>query len=113
MSGAAGGGGTQGHEQVDPAALQARAESDATLLANFNSCVLQSDEMATTNRDMNVSSIVGLVLCTALFMAVFRGVKLPMLALAAFLVGCALTYAAAAVLFGRLNLLSIVFMWMP
>lgn len=72
--------------------------------------VLQSDEMATTNRDMNLSSIVGLVLCTALFMAVFRGVKLPMLALLAFLVGCALTYAAAAVLFGRLNLLSIVFM---
>lgn len=72
--------------------------------------VLQADEMSTTNADMNVSSLVGLALCTALFMAVFRGVKLPMLALLAFLVGCALTYAAAAVLYGRLNLLSIVFM---
>lgn len=72
--------------------------------------VLQSDELATTNSDMNVSSIVGLVLCTALFMAVFRGVKLPLLALGAFMVGCALTYAAAAVFYGRLNLLSIVFM---
>ena len=66
--------------------------------------------MATTNSDMNVSSIVGLVLCTALFMAVFRGVKLPLLALLAFMVGCALTYAAAALIYGRLNLLSIVFM---
>ena len=72
--------------------------------------VLQADEMTTTNADMNLSSVIGLVLCTALFMAVFRGVKLPVLALLAFLVGCALTYAAAAVIYGRLNLLSIVFM---
>jgi uncharacterized protein len=72
--------------------------------------VLQSDELATTNADMNLSSLVGLVLCTALFMVVFRGVKLPLLALLAFLVGCALTYAAAALFFGRLNLLSVVFM---
>ncbi len=72
--------------------------------------VLQADEMATTGRDMNVASMVGLILCTALFMAVFRGVKLPLLALLAFLVGCALTYAAAALFYGRLNLLSIVFM---
>lgn len=72
--------------------------------------VLQSDELATTSSDMNVASIVGLVLCTALFMAVFRGVRLPLMALAAFLVACALTYAAAALFFGRLNLLSIVFM---
>jgi preprotein translocase subunit SecF len=43
-------------------------------------------------------------------MAVFRGVKLPLLALLAFMVGCALTYAAAALIYGRLNLLSIVFM---
>lgn len=72
--------------------------------------VLQADELATTNSDMNVSSIVGLVLCTILFMAVFRGFKLPLLAVVAFLVGAALTYAAAALFFGRLNLLSIVFM---
>ncbi|MFM8783610.1 MAG: MMPL family transporter, partial [Phycisphaerales bacterium] len=72
--------------------------------------VLQADEMATTNTDMNLSSAVGMALCVGLFMAVFRGVKLPMLAFAAFLVGCALTYASAALLFGRLNLLSVVFM---
>lgn len=45
MSGSAGGGGSQGEEQVDPAALEARTRSDATLLENFNSCVRQSDEM--------------------------------------------------------------------
>jgi hopanoid biosynthesis associated RND transporter like protein HpnN len=72
--------------------------------------VLQADEMATTHTDMNLSSAVGMALCVGLFMAVFRGVKLPMLAFAAFLVGCALTYASAALLFGRLNLLSVVFM---
>jgi hypothetical protein len=34
-----------GGEQVDPAALAARAEADKNLLAQFNACVLQSDEM--------------------------------------------------------------------
>jgi preprotein translocase subunit SecF len=72
--------------------------------------VLQADEMATTNIDMNLSSAVGLALCVGLFMAVFRGVKLPLLAVIPFLAACALTYASAAVFYGRLNLLSVVFM---
>jgi hopanoid biosynthesis associated RND transporter like protein HpnN len=72
--------------------------------------VLQADEMATTNVDMNLSSVVGLVLCVGLFMAVFRGVRLPLLALVPFLAASALTYASAALIYGRLNLLSIVFM---
>ncbi len=72
--------------------------------------VLQADEMETTNSDMNVASIVALVLCAALFMIVFRGVKRPLFAVAAFLAGAALTYAAATVMIGSLNLLSVVFM---
>ena len=72
--------------------------------------VLQADEMETTNSDMNVASIVALTLCAALFMVVFRGVKRPLFAVAAFLAGAALTYAAATILIGSLNLLSVVFM---
>jgi len=95
---------------IRSAVAEVRAQVPEVEIGLTGKPVLQADEMATTNRDMNLSSIVGLLLCTALFMAVFRGVRLPLMALAAFLVGCALTYAAAALLFGRLNLLSIVFM---
>ena len=72
--------------------------------------VLQADEMETTSSDMNIASIVALALCAALFMVVFRGVKRPLFAVAAFLAGAALTYAAATVMIGSLNLLSVVFM---
>ncbi len=72
--------------------------------------VLQADEMETTSSDMNTASIVALLLCAILFMFVFRGVKRPLLAVAAFLAGAALTYAAATLLIGSLNLLSVVFM---
>ena len=72
--------------------------------------VLQADEMATTSMDMNIASVVALVLCAVLFMAVFRGVKRPLLAVAVFLAGAAMTYGAATALIGHLNLLSMVFM---
>ena len=72
--------------------------------------VLQADEMETTSSDMNIASIVALALCAALFMIVFRGVKRPLFAVAAFLAGAALTYAAATIMIGSLNLLSVVFM---
>jgi predicted RND superfamily exporter protein len=71
--------------------------------------VLQADEMRTTNDDMTVASAVALGLCAALFMAVFRGVKRPALAVLVFLAGSALTYGAATLMVGSLNLLSVVF----
>jgi len=89
---------------------QVRAEVPGVEIGLTGKPVLQADEMATTNRDMALASAVGLTLCVGLFMAVFRGVKLPLLALAAFLVGAALTHAMTAMVYGRLNLLSVVFM---
>lgn len=97
-------------ETIRAAIAQVQAKVPEVEIGLTGKPVLQSDELATTDRDMRLASVIGLVLCTLLFMAVFRGVKLPLLALLAFLVGCALTYAAAALFFGRLNLLSIVFM---
>ncbi|MEY4119320.1 MAG: hypothetical protein RLZZ116_2648 [Planctomycetota bacterium] len=38
-------GGAHGQEPVDPAKLVERAQADAALLAEFNTCVTQSDEM--------------------------------------------------------------------
>ena len=72
--------------------------------------VLQADEMASTNDDMQWSSVAGLMLCALLFMAVFRGVKRPLLAVTVFAAGASLTSGAATLLVGRLNLLSVVFM---
>jgi predicted RND superfamily exporter protein len=72
--------------------------------------VLQADEMRTTNDDMNAASVIALALCAMLFMAVFRGVRRPALAVVVFLAGSALTYGAATLMLGRLNLLSVVFM---
>ena len=89
---------------------EARAQVPGVEVGLTGKPVLQSDEMATTNTDMNISTGVGIVLCMALIMAVFRGWRLPMLTLMAFGVASLLTYAAAAVIYGRLNLLSLVFM---
>lgn len=72
--------------------------------------VLQADEMTTTNDDMTRAALVGTLLVALLFMAVFRSVRRPLLAVLVFAVGAALTYGAAALLVGRLNLLSLVFM---
>jgi hypothetical protein len=72
--------------------------------------VLKADEMRTTSGDMNTASVVALLLCAAVFMVVFRGFKRPALAVLVFLAGSALTYGAATLLLGRLNLLSVVFM---
>ena len=72
--------------------------------------VLKADEMRTTNDDMNTASVVALLLCAAVFMFVFRGFKRPALAVLVFLAGSALTYGAATLMLGHLNLLSVVFM---
>jgi predicted RND superfamily exporter protein len=72
--------------------------------------VLQADEMASTERDMRWASAVAMVLCSLLFMVVFRGIKRPLLAVAAFVMAAAVTSGVAALTVGRLNLLSVVFM---
>ena len=72
--------------------------------------VLQADEMSTANNDMMRASIGSLVVITVLFIIVFRGIRRPLLAVAAFAIASAWTYGAATILVGRLTLLSTVFM---
>ena len=72
--------------------------------------VLQADEMATTNRDMTIASLLGFSLCAVLFVFTIGGLWRPLLLTIAFVVGSAWTYGFATLFVGRLNLLSIVFM---
>lgn len=72
--------------------------------------VLQADELATTQVDMTRASIVALAIISILFMIVFRGVRRPILAVLAFAAAFGWTYGMAALVVGRLNLLSMVFM---
>lgn len=71
--------------------------------------VLQADELATTNRDMQVATAISFSIVAGLFVLVFRGVRRPLLAIVAFAFAFAWTCGVAALLVGHLNLLSIVF----
>ena len=72
--------------------------------------VLQADEMATTESDMTRASIIALTTIAILFMIVFRGVRRPLLVVLAFIAAFGWTYGLTALLVGRLNMLSMVFM---
>ncbi len=87
-----------------------RAEHPTVEIGLTGKPVLQHDEMATANRDMAVASAISLVIITALFVVIFRGVRRPLLAVLAFGIAAGWTYGAATLLVGHLNLLSTVFM---
>lgn len=72
--------------------------------------VLQADELATTNEDMTRGTIVATILITLITIVTFRSVAGTLLTTAVLGLAFALTYGAAALLVGRLNLLSLVFM---
>jgi predicted RND superfamily exporter protein len=72
--------------------------------------VLQADELAISDADMTRCAAGAFAVIAAIFIFVFRDVRRPLLAMLAFLFAFAWTYGAAALLVGRLNLLSIVFM---
>jgi predicted RND superfamily exporter protein len=89
---------------------EARARFPAVEIGLTGKPVLQHDEMATATADMTRASVGSLAVIVALFAIVFRGLRRPLLATAAFLVAAAWTYGAASLLVGRLTLLSMVFM---
>jgi hypothetical protein len=71
--------------------------------------VLAADEMATSSHDMNLATILAIIAVSAIFIISFRGVTRPLLAMTALIMGIAWTYGFVTVVFGTLNLLSIVF----
>ncbi|MSR69531.1 MAG: hypothetical protein EXS17_04215 [Phycisphaerales bacterium] len=72
--------------------------------------VLQADELATTNADMTRGTVVAAILVALLTMWTLGSVVRPLLVMGMLAVTFAVTYGAAALLVGRLNLLSLVFM---
>lgn len=71
--------------------------------------ILAADEMAATNYDMTIATIVALMSIFVLFVVSLRRVAEPSFALLTLLVGMSWTYGFATVAIGTLNLLSIVF----
>jgi hopanoid biosynthesis associated RND transporter like protein HpnN len=71
--------------------------------------VLVVDEMDASRRDVTRSSIFALVLVSILFLASFHSVRHVGAAVAALLAGLGLTFGAALLLVGYLNLFSVVF----
>jgi len=72
--------------------------------------VLQEDELATSNADMGRSSLLSLAVITVLFIWLFRGMRRPLLAVAAFGIAVGITMGLAWLLVGRITLLSSVFL---
>ncbi len=72
--------------------------------------VLQEDELATSNADMGRASLLSLGVITVLFIWLFRGLRRPLLAVAAFGVAVGITMGLAWLLVGRITLLSSVFL---
>jgi predicted RND superfamily exporter protein len=72
--------------------------------------VLQADELITSTGDTTWSFSIGLLVVAGLCVVIYRDWRRPLLALLAFAAAIAWTHGAAALLVGRLTLLSMVFM---
>ena len=96
--------------EIRAALAEVHREHPAVDIGLTGKPVLQADELATSNADMTLASVLSLGVIAVLFMVVFRGVRRPLLALVAFGVAVGWTYGLAALLVGRLTLLSIVFL---
>ncbi|MGQ9588975.1 MAG: MMPL family transporter [Planctomycetota bacterium] len=71
--------------------------------------VLQADEMQTTDADMRRATVLALVGVLLLFVAFFRRLRRPLLAVLSLVAGIAITFGIATVTIGYLTLLSVVF----
>ncbi len=89
---------------------ETRAAHPAVEIGLTGKPVLQADELMTSTGDTTRSFAVGLALVAALCVVVYRDWRRPLLALIAFAMAIAWTHGVAALLVGRLTLLSMVFM---
>ena len=71
--------------------------------------ILENDEMSTSQKDMMIAGLVSLLGVAALFVAGFGGIRLPLLTVAALLVGMAWSFGYVTLAVGHLNILSISF----
>jgi hypothetical protein len=71
--------------------------------------VLAADEIMTSNSDMTWATTIAIVLVGLVFIFFFRSISRPLLAMLSLVMGISWTFGFVALLFGTLNILSIVF----
>jgi hopanoid biosynthesis associated RND transporter like protein HpnN len=71
--------------------------------------VLEYEEMATSQRDMEIATVLSLVLTVLLLLFAFRGVLNVIAAMVSLIVGICLSFGFATLAVGHLNILSMVF----
>lgn len=70
---------------------------------------LEADELRTASIDMKNAGLLALVIVGTLLLLVFRGMRYPMLVLTTLLISLCWTFAAATLVVGHLNLVSVCF----
>jgi uncharacterized protein len=71
--------------------------------------VLENEEMATSEHDITIATVLSLVLTVVLLLAVFRGILNVVAAMVSLLVAVCVSFGFATVAVGHLNILSMVF----
>lgn len=97
-------------QEIRDAIEATRAEHPAVEIGLTGKPVLQADELITSTGDTTWSFAISLLVVAVISIVVYRDWRKPTLALLAFAIAIAWTQGAAALLVGRLTLLSMVFM---
>ncbi|HQG13277.1 MAG TPA: MMPL family transporter [bacterium] len=96
---------------IRAAIKQTKSESDfADISAGLTGRpVLSADEMQTSDRDTTRATLLAIVLVGMLFVLFFGSFSRPMLAMTSLIMGISWTFGLVSVVYGTLNILSIVF----
>lgn len=91
------------------AALRKLPEFKGVTVGLTGTPVLEHEEMATSQRDIAVATVISLVLTVILLLIAFRGVLNVLAAMVTIVVAICLSFGLATLLVGHLNILSMVF----
>jgi hopanoid biosynthesis associated RND transporter like protein HpnN len=89
--------------------LQGMPEFKGVRVGLTGTPVLEYEEMATSQRDISLATIISLLLTVVLLLFAFRGVINVFAAMVSLLIALALSFGMATLLVGHLNILSMVF----
>lgn len=90
-------------------ALRARPEFKGVTVGLTGTPVLEYEEMATSQRDISIATIISLVLTVVLLLVAFRGILNVVAAMVSLVVAICLSFGFATFFVGHLNILSMVF----
>ncbi|MFH1829577.1 MAG: MMPL family transporter [Pseudomonadota bacterium] len=96
-------------EEIRTAIAQTRAQFPDIDAGLTGKPVLAADEIMTSNEDMTWATCIAIVLVGLVFIFFFRSTSRPVLAMISLVMGISWTFGLVAVVFGTLNILSIVF----